>query len=64
MEQQMKLKIMKTAGYNFQKLVNARGFVNHCSKPHFIFELPEGGYLVVNAHGANELWNDGHEDVK
>lgn len=54
----------KVSGYPFRSLVLAKSFVDHCNKPHFIFELPEGGYLVVNTYGANELWADEHENVK
>lgn len=52
------------SGYNFTKLSNAKAFANRCNKPHYIFELPEGGYIVVDARTAKKLMADGHQDVK
>lgn len=48
----------------FQKLTNARSFASNAHKPMFIFEMPDGRYLVADARAAKQLFNDGHEDIK
>ncbi len=48
----------------FQKLTNARGWVNNAHKPMFIFEMPDGRYLVADARAARDLFNDGHKDIR
>lgn len=48
----------------FKKLENARSFARNAHKPMFIFEMPDGRYLVADARASRELFNDGHIDIK
>lgn len=50
--------------YKFQNLTNARNFVARATKNLFIFAAPTTGYIVVDARTANQLWTDGHEDIR
>jgi prepilin-type processing-associated H-X9-DG protein len=50
--------------YTFTNLTNARSFVARTNKPHFIFAAPTSGFIVVDARTANQLWADGHQDIK
>lgn len=50
--------------YKFQSLTNARSFVARATKNLFIFNAPTSGYIVVDARTANQLWADGHQDIK
>ena len=48
---------------HFSRIEAAASYALRCTKPAFVFDGPDGGYVVAIGRDARRLMNDGHEAI-